>query len=63
MSAVSFQRLYLERAGLEHEASPRKVEAVLRSMTESLGGPNPFRVRLRMEDGSAVVVKPKGWMA
>lgn len=58
-SPVSWQRLYPETAGLEHPATAKSVDAVLRSMRESVGGVLPFRVRLRMDDGSAVIVKPR----
>jgi hypothetical protein len=60
---ATFQRIYRDNAGLEHPATAQSVEAVLRSMRESVDGILPFKVRLRMDDGSAVVVKPKSWGA
>ena len=60
MSQVAtFQRLYLHGAGPEHAATPQFVANVLRSMNEAAGGDVPFKVLLRMEDGSTVLAKPK----
>lgn len=61
MGVSTFQRLYPHAAGEEYAATPTSVENVLRSMAVSKDGPVPFRVRLRMEDGSMVTVAPKGW--
>lgn len=58
---ATFQRLYQHAAGEEHPASEKSVNAVLRSMAGSLTSPAPFKVRLRMDDGSVVTVAPKGW--
>lgn len=61
---VTFQRLHRESVGLEHTANPMFVRNVLKSMHEAQeSGLNPFRVRFRMDDGSVVVVKPKGWVS
>lgn len=57
---VTFQRLYRHEAGLEHPATPAAIANVIQSMRESRDGENPFRVRFRMDDGSAVNVAPKG---
>lgn len=60
MSAVAtFTRLYAHGAGPEHAATPAFVSNVLRSMNEAAGGDLPFKVLLRMDDGSTVVAKPK----
>jgi len=60
MAIATFTRLYEHGAGPEHPATPAFVANVLRSMQEAAGGEAPFRVRFRMDDGSTVVVKPKG---
>lgn len=56
---VSFQRLYPHGPGIEYPADAQKVATVLRSMQESRDSEVPFKVRLRMDDGSAVVLRPK----
>lgn len=55
----SFQRIYRDASGLEYPADLAVVAVVLKSMADHAGGPDPFKVRLRMADGSSVVVKPK----
>ncbi len=59
MKASTFQRLYVDSTGIEYPATPESVETVLRSMNEHAAGPDPFKVRLRFEDGSAVIAAPK----
>jgi len=60
MPVATFQRLYLHHGpGPEHAATPQFVENVIRSMNEAASSDAPFKVRLRMDDGSAVVLKPK----
>lgn len=58
-SPVSWQRIYPTEAGLEHPATEASVSNVLRSMRESAGGILPFKVLIRMDDQSVVIVKPK----
>lgn len=60
MRVATFQRLYLHHGpGPEHVATPEYVANVLRTMHEAASSDAPFKVRLRLEDGSAVVLKPK----
>jgi hypothetical protein len=59
MKPTTFQRLYVGGACEEYPADDVKVAAVLRSMNEHSAGPDPFRVRVRFEDKSSVVVAPK----
>jgi hypothetical protein len=58
---VTFQRLYRLEAGIEHPATERRVEAVLRSMVEHQDGEAPFKVLIRMDDGSSTTFAPKRW--
>lgn len=58
-TAVSWQRIYADQAGLEHPATEVTIANVLRSMQEGAGGILPFKVLFRMGDGSVVTVKPK----
>lgn len=60
-SPQTFQRLYRDHAGLEHHATDTAIINVTNSMRESVGGVNPFKVRVRMDDGSSVILRPKGW--
>lgn len=56
---ITFQRIYPHALGIEYEADAARVATVLRSMQESRDSEVPFKVRLRMDDGSAVVLRPK----
>jgi len=56
---VTFCRIYAHGDGLEHAATPEFVANVIRSMNESRASAVPFKVRLRMSDGSAVILSPK----
>jgi hypothetical protein len=56
---VTFCRIYRDHGpGIEHAADPASVDAVLRSMNAA-GDLNPFKVRIRLDDGSTVVCGPK----
>lgn len=59
VEVVTFQRLYADSWGIEYPAKPEYVANVIRSMNEHADGWDPFRVRLRMSDGSVVTVSPK----
>jgi hypothetical protein len=62
MSApATFQRLYRTGADIEHPATPVTVANVLNAMRGSVASEAPFRVLLRMDDGSMVRCSPKGW--
>lgn len=43
----------------EGEATPDRIRNVIASMNQSQDSTAPFKVRLRMDDGSVVVVSPK----
>lgn len=61
---VSFQRLYKEGAGIEYPVQGAVVANVLKAMNDAArSGLNPFRVRFRLDDGTSVVVKPRGWVS
>lgn len=56
----TFCRLYEDHQGPELRATPQFVRNVLASMNAAARDDiNPFRVLLRMTDGSLVVCKPK----
>jgi len=61
MNAVTFQRIYREHGpGLEYPASPEALRRVFASMNQAhASNQAPFRVRLRLADGSTVTVSPK----
>jgi hypothetical protein len=59
-SPVTFTRIYTHGSGPEHPATPQFVSNVLHSMNEAASGDVPFKVLLRMDDGSTVLAKPKG---
>jgi len=56
---ATFTRVYPHGDGLEHQATPQFVANVIQSMTESQDSTIPFKVRLRMTDGSVVLLSPK----
>lgn len=63
MTPVTFQRLFRDAGpDREHPATPGALGAVLAAMAVAADGDlNPFRVKVRFDDGSAVTVSPKGW--
>ena len=56
---VTFQRIYPHALGIEYEANAERVATVLRSMQESRDSEVPFKVRVRLDDGSVLVFRPK----
>ena len=57
---LTFQRIYPHALGIEYPADAKRVATVLRSMQEHRDSTVPFKVRVRLDDGSAVVFRPKG---
>jgi hypothetical protein len=57
---ASWSRIYPNGIGPEYEATPDRLHRVIASMNLSRDSAVPFKVQLRMADGSVVVVSPKG---
>lgn len=58
-TAVTFTRVYPQCDGLEHQASPQRIKNVIASMNASQDSDWPFKVRVRMSDGSVVMISPR----
>jgi hypothetical protein len=57
----TFTRVYRDHGdGQEYPATPERIRNVIASMHAAAVSTVPFKVRLRLDDGSVVVLKPKG---
>lgn len=61
MSPVAYTRVYRDCSGPEYPATPDLIRVAMKSMLEHAKGDHAFKLRLRMDDGASVTVKPKGW--
>jgi hypothetical protein len=57
---ATFTRLYAHGEGLEYPATPDTVRTVVAAMNEAVNDAVPFKVRLRLTDGTVLIVRPKG---
>lgn len=56
---IAFQRIYSDFIGPEYRADETVARTAIAAMNDAAAGPDPFKVRIRMDDGSLLLAKAR----